>query len=31
MAFTYTFDTCKGEKNEKMKKSMSDETKGRMK
>ena len=31
MAFTYTFFTCKGEKNEKLKKSISQETKGRMK
>ena len=31
MAFTYTFYTCKGKKNEKLKKSISEETKGRMK
>ena len=30
MAFTYTFFTCKGEKNEKLKKSISQETKGRI-
>ena len=31
MAFTYTFYTCKGKKNEKLKKSISEDTKGRMK
>ena len=31
MAFTYTFYTCKGKTNEKLKKSISEETKGRMK
>ena len=30
MAFTYTFYTCKGKKNEKLKKSISEETKGQM-
>ena len=30
MAFTYTFYTCKGKKNEKLKKSISEDTKGRM-
>ena len=31
MAVTYTFYTCKGKKNEKLKKGISEETKGRMK
>ena len=31
MAFTYNFYTRKGKKNEKLKKSISKETKGRMK
>ena len=31
MAFTYTFYTCKGKKNEKLKKSISEDTKRRMK
>ena len=31
MAFTYTFYTYKGQKNEKLKKSISEETKGQMK
>ena len=31
MAFTYTFYMCKGKKNEKLKKSISEDTKGRMK
>ena len=31
MAFTYIFYTCKGKKNEKLKKSISQETKGQMK
>ena len=30
MAFTYSFYTCKGKKNEKLKKSISEETKERM-
>ena len=31
MAFTYTFYKCKGKKNQKLKKSISEETKGLMK
>ena len=31
MAFTYIFYICKGKKNEKLKKSISQETKGQMK
>ena len=31
MALTYIFYTCKGKKNEKLKKSISQETKGQMK
>ena len=31
MAFTYNFYICKGKKNEKLKKSISEEAKGRMK